>query len=88
MMLLVIPGLILWRGGFDTLGLRQSVPVTRVVLPILGGVCVVMGLALVVATIHLFGTAGQGTLAPWDPPQYLVVRGEWSGASTATSATR
>jgi protein-S-isoprenylcysteine O-methyltransferase Ste14 len=28
-----------------------------------------------VATIRLFGTVGQGTLAPWEPPQHLVVRG-------------
>jgi protein-S-isoprenylcysteine O-methyltransferase Ste14 len=75
MVLLVIPGLILWRGGFDTLGLWQSVPMTRVVLPILGGACVGLGLVLMVATIRLFVTVGQGTLAPWDPPQHLVVRG-------------
>jgi protein-S-isoprenylcysteine O-methyltransferase Ste14 len=75
MVLLVIPGLILWRGGFDTLGLWQSVPVARVVLPILGGASVVLGLVLMVATIRLFVTVGRGTLAPWDPPQHLVVRG-------------
>ena len=28
-----------------------------------------------VATIRLFVTVGRGTLAPWDPPQRLVVRG-------------
>ena len=75
MVLLVIPGLILRRGGFDTLGLSQSVPLTRVVLLILGGACVVLGLVLMVATIRLFVTVCQGTLAPWDPPQHLVVRG-------------
>jgi protein-S-isoprenylcysteine O-methyltransferase Ste14 len=75
MLLLVIPGRILWRGGFETFGLWQSVPVTRVVLPILGGACVVLGLALMGATIRLFVIVGQGTLAPWDPPQHLVVRG-------------
>jgi hypothetical protein len=77
MVLLVIPGTILWRGGFDTLGLWQSIPVTRVVLPILGAACVVLGLVLIVATIRLFGTVGRGTLAPWDPPQHLVVRGAY-----------
>jgi protein-S-isoprenylcysteine O-methyltransferase Ste14 len=28
-----------------------------------------------VATIRLFMTVGKGTLAPWNPPQRLVVRG-------------
>jgi protein-S-isoprenylcysteine O-methyltransferase Ste14 len=77
MVLLVIPGTILWRDGFDTLGLWQSVPMTRVVLPILGGACVGSGLVLMAATIRLFVTVGRGTLAPWDPPQHLVVRGAY-----------
>jgi protein-S-isoprenylcysteine O-methyltransferase Ste14 len=28
-----------------------------------------------VATIRRFVTVGEGTLAPWEPPQHLVVRG-------------
>jgi protein-S-isoprenylcysteine O-methyltransferase Ste14 len=75
MVLLVIPGTILWRGGFDTLGLWRSVPSSEVILPIIGMICVGVGLWLMVATIRLFVTVGQGTLAPWDPPQHLVVRG-------------
>jgi protein-S-isoprenylcysteine O-methyltransferase Ste14 len=75
MVLLVIPGTILWRGGFDTLGLWRSVPSSKVILPIIGMICIGVGLLLMVATIRLFVTVGQGTLAPWDPPQHLVVRG-------------
>lgn len=71
----VIPSVILWLTGPDTLGLWQSVPATRVALPVLGGALVCLGLVLVVATIRLFMTVGQGTLAPWNPPQRLVVRG-------------
>ena len=44
-------------------------------LPVLGGVLVCLGLVLMVATIRLFVTVGKGTLAPWNPPQRLVVRG-------------
>jgi protein-S-isoprenylcysteine O-methyltransferase Ste14 len=33
------------------------------------------GLGLAVWTCRLFVTAGEGTPAPWDPPQRLVVRG-------------
>jgi protein-S-isoprenylcysteine O-methyltransferase Ste14 len=73
--LLAIPGMILWWGGLDALGLWRSVPVSRPLLPILGGLLVGLGLALVVSTIRLFVKLGEGTLAPWDPPQRLVVRG-------------
>jgi protein-S-isoprenylcysteine O-methyltransferase Ste14 len=75
MVLLVIPGLVLWRGRFDTLGLWRSVPSSKVILPILGIPCVCLGLVLMVATIRLFMTVGKGTLAPWNPPEHLVVRG-------------
>ncbi len=34
-----------------------------------------LGLSLMAATIRLFAQVGQGTLAPWEPPQRLVVRG-------------
>ena len=75
MVTLAIPGTILWLTGMDTLGLWQSFPASRVVLPILGGACLGLGLVLAVATIRLFMTVGEGTIAPWDPPQRLVVRG-------------
>jgi protein-S-isoprenylcysteine O-methyltransferase Ste14 len=71
----VIPGVILWLTGLDTLALWQSAPAARVSLTIVGGALVCMGLVLVVATIRLFITVGKGTLAPWNPPQRLVVRG-------------
>lgn len=35
------------------------------------------GLLLVVWTVSLFARVGQGTLAPWDPPRQLVVRGPY-----------
>jgi protein-S-isoprenylcysteine O-methyltransferase Ste14 len=75
--LVVVPGLILWRGGLDTPGLWRTVPGTRVLLPIIGIACVCLGLLLMAATIRLFVTVGKGTLAPWEPPQHLVVRGAY-----------
>ena len=36
-----------------------------------------IGAALFVSTVYLFATAGRGTLAPWDPPARLVVRGPY-----------
>lgn len=69
-----MPALILAFTGLDTFGLWQSVP-AAVALPILGLLLIGLGLALMVATIRLFVTVGQGTLAPWNPPQHFVVRG-------------
>jgi protein-S-isoprenylcysteine O-methyltransferase Ste14 len=75
MVTLAIPGTILWLTGTDTLGLWRSFPASRVVLPILGVACVGLGLVLAISTIRLFVAVGEGTIAPWDPPQRLVVRG-------------
>lgn len=41
----------------------------------LGAVAIGAGLALVAVTVWHFATLGKGTLAPWDPPRRLVVRG-------------
>jgi protein-S-isoprenylcysteine O-methyltransferase Ste14 len=45
-------------------------------LPAIIGFCFIgLGLFLLIRTNALFATVGKGTLAPWDPPQKLVVRG-------------
>src|SRR5271157_3822009 len=72
---IVIPATILWLSGTDSFGLWRSVPASRVVLPVIGGICICLGLLLMVATIRLFVTVGKGTLAPWEPTQRLVVQG-------------
>lgn len=45
---------------------------------ILGIICLIIGLCLVVSTVKLFLTVGNGTLAPWDPNQKLVVSGPYA----------
>ena len=35
------------------------------------------GLGLAVWTVKLFTTFGEGTPAPWDPPQILVIQGPY-----------
>lgn len=42
-----------------------------------GVVAACLGLALAFWTVSLFTKFGQGTPAPWDPPQKLVVRGPY-----------
>lgn len=47
-------------------------------LPVLAGASLVIpGLMLMRETITLFARVGEGTLAPWDPPGKLVVRGPY-----------
>jgi protein-S-isoprenylcysteine O-methyltransferase Ste14 len=46
-------------------------------LVVLGGAAIALGLALIMQTVALFATVGQGTLAPWDPTARLVVRGPY-----------
>ncbi len=75
MVTIVIPATILWRAGTDSFGLWRSLPASRVVLPVIGGICICLGLLLMVAAIRLFVTFGTGTLAPWEPTQMLVVLG-------------
>jgi len=48
---------------------------SNIVLPIVGSLFVILGLILMAWTIRLFILIGKGTLAPFDPPQKLVVRG-------------
>ncbi|MGH3313333.1 MAG: methyltransferase family protein [Streptomyces sp.] len=43
----------------------------------LGAVSMTIGLTLLVWTIALFDRVGDGTLAPWDAPKKLVVRGPY-----------
>lgn len=44
---------------------------------VLAGALLAIGLALFISTVALFAGIGQGTLAPWDQTQRLVVRGPY-----------
>jgi protein-S-isoprenylcysteine O-methyltransferase Ste14 len=46
-------------------------------LVIAGVVALVPGLLLFGASLRQFFSAGRGTLAPWDPPRNLVIRGPY-----------
>ncbi len=47
-------------------------------LPLLGIVIITLGTALVIYTILLFAFKGKGTLAPWNPTNYLVTEGPYA----------
>jgi protein-S-isoprenylcysteine O-methyltransferase Ste14 len=57
------------------LNVGRALPSLLCLLPtLLGCVLVGMSVLLVYKTVILFGTVGEGTLAPWDPPRRLVIR--------------
>jgi protein-S-isoprenylcysteine O-methyltransferase Ste14 len=70
MVTVVIPATILYGTG---IGWPPSP--WNIVLPVIGSLFILVGLALMAWTIGLFVTVGKGTPAPWNPPQKLVVRG-------------
>jgi len=48
-----------------------------IALQVAGLVVLAVGLVLFVASLRRFAGEGEGTLAPWDPPRRLVVRGPY-----------
>jgi protein-S-isoprenylcysteine O-methyltransferase Ste14 len=49
----------------------------RLALQALGALLLGVGLLLFFASLRRFASEGEGTLAPWDPPRRLVVRGPY-----------
>lgn len=71
---LLIPGLIISRTRSVQIGWGLAWP-WSLVLAGNGILFMSLGLTLLYQTVRLFITRGQGTLAPWQPPQRLVVHG-------------
>ena len=69
----LVPGIILWHAGMN-IGWRLPMPLA-LAPSLLGLAFIGLGLRLSFQAITLFATFGQGTLAPWNPPRKLVVRG-------------
>ena len=74
----VVPGLIIWSDGimFRQYGLIFS-PQAGWVFRGAGIIALCLGLAFLVGTVRAFAKIGKGTLAPWDPPQRLVIAGAY-----------
>ena len=72
----VVPGVILLASGSADLGFGPARPL-QVLVAVTGGVLIAAGLSLMYRTVSLFASAGEGTLAPWDPTRKLVVRGPY-----------
>jgi protein-S-isoprenylcysteine O-methyltransferase Ste14 len=76
MVTVVIPTIILHFTGLDGSALQRPAP-WNVLMVVSAGVLLGVGLPLFAATIWFFGKIGRGTLAPWNPPQHLVVVGPY-----------
>ena len=74
MVTIIIPAIILTTSGPGSIGWSLPSPFS-IAVPIAGILLVGLGLTLLVNTITLFVLRGQGTLAPWDSTQKLVVQG-------------
>ncbi len=72
--LVVVPGIILYSSGTIYFAWGLQPPLNALLLA-LGTACIAFGLFLMAKTISLFAGVGQGTLAPWEPPKKLVVKG-------------
>jgi protein-S-isoprenylcysteine O-methyltransferase Ste14 len=49
----------------------------EIVIQVIGCALFAVGLLLFFSSIRRFATEGKGTLAPWDPPRELVLRGPY-----------
>lgn len=74
MVTLVIPSLIVYLTRTASVGWALPSPLNW--LPVIVGLILIgIGLVLWGKATTLCATVGKGTLAPWDPTQWLVVRG-------------
>ena len=72
--LVVIPCILIAATDGIDIGWSLASPLDLLAI-LLGAILIVLGLALLVTTIRQFMRFGEGTLAPWDPTQKLVVQG-------------
>jgi protein-S-isoprenylcysteine O-methyltransferase Ste14 len=70
----IIPTAIIAAGGSSDWGLDGASRAATIVAGLALGA---VGLSLFVWTVRLFAALGRGTLAPWDPPERLVVAGPY-----------
>jgi protein-S-isoprenylcysteine O-methyltransferase Ste14 len=73
-MAVVVPVWLARRGGVR---LAVGADITELVTQLAGLLLLGIGLVLFAASLRRFASEGKGTLAPWDPPRALVVRGPY-----------
>jgi len=73
--LVVAPAVILVLCGSRIFGINFFSPLLQVLI---GLILCVAGLKVMIVTIKMFASIGEGTLAPWDPTIHLVTDGIYS----------
>jgi protein-S-isoprenylcysteine O-methyltransferase Ste14 len=67
----------MWLARNNNISLVIGTTPLEVLAQTAGVLLLVVGLVLFSASLQKFATEGEGTLAPWDPPRRLVVRGPY-----------
>jgi protein-S-isoprenylcysteine O-methyltransferase Ste14 len=67
----------IWIARTNGVRLALGATTPHLLTQIAGLGLLLIGLSLFVSSIRRFAKDGQGTLAPWDPPRHLVVRGPY-----------
>ena len=65
------------RAHADAANVSESWPIVSILATVAGWCLLLVGVLLFVHSLRRFATDGKGTLAPWDPPRHLVVRGPY-----------
>jgi protein-S-isoprenylcysteine O-methyltransferase Ste14 len=78
----VLPGTVMllvpvWIARRYAVALAVGESVGQIALQLVGVALFAAGLLLFLASLRRFATEGKGTLAPWDPPRALVLRGPY-----------
>ena len=74
LVVVVFPTLLVWQTGGPNAVWGYSRPLD-LIITIVGALLIIDGLFVLGLTIRLFMKKGEGTLAPWEPTQKLVVEG-------------
>jgi len=67
-----------WLARRNGVRFALGMNVPEMLAQVAGAGLVTVGLVLFVASLRRFDREGAGTLAPWDPPRGLVVRGPYA----------
>jgi len=66
-----------WLATTNNIPLKLGTTVAGILAQGAGLLLLALGLFLFASSLRRFATEGAGTLAPWDPPRRLVVRGPY-----------
>jgi protein-S-isoprenylcysteine O-methyltransferase Ste14 len=66
-----------WLARRNNISLRPGTTGLQIVAQNAGVLVLAFGIFLFASSLRRFATEGEGTLAPWDPPRQLVLRGPY-----------